>query len=218
MGVRLNIQANPALSAGTDTFAPGFRGATTPVMEGAAPEPGFAGQAVTRPDAFRAQGISPSPLENPGNEPGALASADQQVNAPLAATAAGEDTGVEIEGAPAPRLRNLRFMTAAQSSRERELEFRHDRLEQQLEATTNRLQSSESTPMRIDAELERARLRQDLEMVASEISRLRLARVFSGSAATNAMEPAQAPEQSAQIPATATETQPSGESALNLLA
>jgi hypothetical protein len=89
----------------------------------------------------------------------------------------------ETESAPAPRIRNFRFLQAAQSTRERKLEAQFATLERRLENTNNRMQFSESVMVQVNARLERARLEQDLEMIASEIKRLRLIRAFARPAA-----------------------------------
>ena len=117
--------------------------------------------------------------------------------------------------APAARLRNFRFFSAAESMRERDLEVRLNRLESELESAGRRLQSSDVFSIRNDAELDRARLRSDLEMVQSQITRLRLKQVFGGPAAQMGGTQVTAPIQQA-APA---EAKPASEEAhLNLLA
>jgi hypothetical protein len=117
----------------------------------------------------------------------------------------------EEEAAPARRLRDFRFLTAAESARERDLEVRLDRLERELETAANRLRSNDSLLVRIDAQLDRARLERDLENIQREIGRLRLGRVFGGaSAGTSAAEGAPAPSEivPAEAQAPASERQP----------
>ena len=109
----------------------------------------------------------------------------------------------ETGQAPTPRIRNFRFLQAAQSARERKLETQYTQLERRLENTNNRMQLSESAMVQIDARLERASLEQDLEMIASEIKRLRLINAFA--------RPVAAPEQVERTQVTAQVAQPAGE-------
>ncbi len=84
-----------------------------------------------------------------------------------------------LDGAPAPRFPDFRFFVTAGSAQERNLETRLDLLEQRLEVAGNRLRFSDSLSMRIDAQLDRARLERELETVSREIRRLRLEQVFA---------------------------------------
>ncbi len=95
-----------------------------------------------------------------------------------------EQGGVPDAGAPL-RIRNFRFLAAAQSARERELESRHDQLERRLESVTSRLALADSLMVQIDARLKRARLERDLDMITSQMRRLRLESAFQTSPAAN---------------------------------
>jgi hypothetical protein len=127
----------------------------------------------------------------------------------------------QIDGVPVPRFPDFRFFIADGSARERQLETRLDLLEQRLEATDNRLRFSDSASMRIDAELDRARLERDLETVSSEIRRMRLERVFARppADAVNEARPPQQPVQPAGgIPPEAQSSEPTRLPGLNLIA
>ncbi len=163
MGVRLNTLANPALRMGPDAadlgpgavFPTANRTATAASEGMAPPRPGVADVAI--------------PAENPAREPPeANRAADTEPKA-----------AAEANGALAPRLRNFRFLTVAESLRERELETRLKRLERELEAANDRFQSNTSFIVRLDARLDRARLERDLGMIESRIGRMRLERAFS---------------------------------------
>ena len=56
-------------------------------------------------------------------------------------------------------------------------------LENELESAGRRLQTGDSFSLHADAQLDRARLRSDLDLVQGQIARLRLQRVFGGPAA-----------------------------------
>jgi hypothetical protein len=88
--------------------------------------------------------------------------------------------------------------------RERELAVRLNRLESELESANRRLQTGDSFSLHADAQLDSARLRSDLEMVQSQMARLRLQQVFGGPAArmgsTDVAIPAQpAPEEAESL-------------------
>lgn len=133
-------------------------------------------------------GVAMRPTNNLANEPQAPVMtnrADAETLAPTTppptvaeVNAEANRTG-ETDGAPAARLRDFRFLTVAESARERNLENQRVRLERRLETTNNRLQVTDFLAIRIDAQLERARLERDLDIVASEIRRMRLERTFA---------------------------------------
>ncbi len=159
---------------------------------------------------IRRPGDVAAPAGNPGarplNAPGA-APLDEGLPAeePRAALAANMEAmqAEEPEGlndAPPPRLRGLRFLSAAESLRENELENRLKRLEQELDAANNRLQSNDSITVRIDARLDRARLETDLDMVARQIGRLRMERVFSRASTASVAPVEQEPSASPNVP------------------
>ena len=189
-----------------------------------APETGLAGGAV---GANRVVPTLPE-QENAGPQPPPAANRADGGNLllepqPPAQANAEAEPGGEANDAPAPRLRDFRFLAPAESARERGLETQLTRLERSLESTDNRIRFTDSFSMRIDARLDRARLERDLDMIESEISRLRLERAFDGSAAGSKMiERVRSGEQTAQpageVPST---SQPSASSVvpgLNLLA
>jgi hypothetical protein len=113
-------------------------------------------------------------------------------------------------------LRDFRFFSAAESVRERDLEVRLNRLVAELESANRRLQTGDSFSLHADAQLDGARLRTDLEMVQSQIARLRLQRVFGGPpalmGATDVIIPAE------QAPPVDVQPAPEGAQSLNLLA
>ncbi len=89
------------------------------------------------------------------------------------------DMGDIADGTPAPSIREFRFLTNPQSMQERELDARFNQLERRLEATNKRLQFADSVIERVDASLARARLEQDMDMIADQIRRMRLEQIFS---------------------------------------
>jgi hypothetical protein len=95
----------------------------------------------------------------------------------------------------ARNIRGFRFLQAPESLRERELEARLGSLENQLETTARRIKFNDSESVRIDAQLDRARLESDLDLVYSAIGRLRLERAFNPSADQPEMRPAETAEQ-----------------------
>ena len=203
VGVRLNTLNDPAFRMRLD-----------------APEAGLTGGAVganrvvpTLPEQDNA-GPRPPPAANLADEGNLLL--EPQPPAPANVEA---EPGGEATDAPAARLRDFRFLTPVESARERDLETRLTRLEQSLESTDNRIRFTDSFSMRIDARLDRARLERDLDMIKSEIGRLRLERVFDGAAGPTVIQRARSGEQTAQpageVPSG---SQPSASSGLNLLA
>jgi hypothetical protein len=120
------------------------------------------------------------------------------------------DTGAESQNTDNPpvRLRDFRFFSASESMRERELETRLDRLEQELKAANTRHRFSDSFSVRLDAQLDRARLERDLDVIQSEIGRLRLEQAFSSTAGAGAVA----------VPAETQSSAPDSASSLNLLA
>ena len=224
MGIRLNILSNPAFRLRLDAPEPGAgrvapaNGTALPRREaGLAPRttgvetaPGVrtgAGLAVAtatlQPNRFS---LNAAEERGPTTEPVEPRAAEAEVERP------------EVENtAPARRLRDFRFLTAAESVRERDLEVRLDRLERELETTASRLRSSDTFSIRIDAQLDRARQERDLEKIQSEIGRLRLNRVFGGAiAGVGATKSAPAPREIVPVEAqaAASDRAPS----LNLLA
>ena len=188
MGVRLDTMADPAVRITPDSpqFAAG----------GPIPLPNRGAFPMRRP------GDVAAPAGNPGT-----ASLDEGAPAeePRAAIAANMEAmpAEEPEGfndAPLPRLRGLRFLSAAESLRENEFENRLKRLERELDTVNNRLQSNDSIMVRIDARLDRARLETDLDMVARQIGRLRMARVFSRAAAPSVAPVEQESSASPNVP------------------
>ena len=188
MGVRLDTMADPSVRITPDSpqFAAG----------GLTPLPNRGAFPTRRP------GDVAAPAGNPGT-----ASLDEGAPAeePRAALAANMEAmqAEEPEGlndAPPPRLRGLRFLSAAESLRENELENRLKRLEQELDAANNRLQSNDSMTVRIDARLDRARLETDLDMVARQIGRLRMERVFSRVSTASVAPVEQEPSTSPNVP------------------
>ena len=221
MGVRLNILANPAIRTGLEPSGPTGNGAVAPDPRpfdaGAGPRVGAAAtpepQAPARIETPEFQAPEPRVAEvgPPAVEPAQPRPADAQP---------AQNEQQESNRAPVARLRDFRFLSAAESIHERDLEVRLDRLELELESASRRLQFSDSFAIRSDAQLDRARLRSDLEVVQSEIGRLRLQRVFGGPVAqlgaTGSAPPiAQAAPAEAQPP-----TLPASEptQSLNLLA
>jgi len=212
MGVRLNMLADPSVRLRLDAAEMGV-GGRAEVANPPAAEP--------RADApflrFDGQNVAPGggAVQAPVAEPVRVAQ-----NAPVANAPGQAPPAVETRGAPEPtaetdsnevpggmpRLRDFRFFAAAESLRERNLETRLDRLARQLEATDARLRFNDSMAVRIDAQLDRARLETDLDMIESQISRLRLERVFARSSA--------GPTEAFEAPPVAAERVPG----LNLLA
>lgn len=170
MGIRLNTVVNPAISIGLDPSGPTGNGAVAPDPRpfdaGAGPRVGVAAAPEFQAPEPRVAEVGP-----PAVEPAQPRPADAQP---------AQDGQQEPNRAPVARLRDFRFLTAAESIRERDLEVRLNHLELELESTSRRLQFSDSFAIRSDAQLDRARLRSDLEVVQSEIGRLRLQRVFGG--------------------------------------
>lgn len=119
------------------------------------------------------------------------------------------DPAVRARAELAPTVRDFRFLTVAQSARELELETRRHQLESRLENVNRRLGSANSVMTRVDARLERARLDQDLEMLSSEIRRLRLKQAFEKPAA---------PSDQLQVSGNPGPRNSSASAALNLLA
>jgi len=204
VGVRLNTLNDPAFRMRLD-----------------APEAGLAGGAVganrvvpTLPEQENA-GPRPPPAANRADEGNLLLEPPAQANAEAG-------PGGEATDAPAARLRDLRFLTPVESVRERDLETQLTRLEQSLESTDNRIRFTDSFSMRIDARLDRARLESDLDMIESEISRLRLERVFDGAAGPTVIQRARSGEQTAQaageVPSGSQPSASSEAPGLNLLA
>ncbi len=242
MGVRLNISANPPVRTGLEPPEPAAAPAGVvapdprPVGGGTAPQVGGA-QSVTggagTPEPIQRPASPPAPRPEPARanpaDQGPPAAEPAQPTQPQVNSAQTTETrpaNAEAEAAPEPnsapavRLRNFRFFSAAESIRERDLEVRLNRLESELESVGRRLQSGDSFSMRTDAQLDSARLRSDLDMVQSQIARLRLQRVFGGPSAqmgaTDAAVPAQqAAPAEAQPPALPASEEAQG---LNLLA
>ncbi|GAB4352294.1 MAG: hypothetical protein Kow0099_36520 [Candidatus Abyssubacteria bacterium] len=99
----------------------------------------------------------------------------------------------EAREAPSLGVEGFRYLIAAQSVRERELETRYDQLKTRLENVSRRLQFAGSDMTRVDARLERVRLEHELDMVASQIRRLRLGRAFEGASANDVTRAESAP-------------------------
>lgn len=192
MGVRLNMLADPAVRLRLDAAEMGV-GGRAEVANPPAAEP-RADASLLRIDS---QDIAPGAGAVAGQ---ADAPADAAQNTPVANPDPNETVAM------APRLRDFRFFAAAESLRERDLETRLDRLERELESTDARLRFNDSLAVRIDAQLDRARLETDLDMIESQISRLRLERVFARSSA--------GPTEAFEAPPVAAERVPG----LNLLA
>jgi hypothetical protein len=211
MGIRLNILDNPALrlrfepiglprpNEALSTNEPVPTGPETGTPAQPNPAPAGTGNANAFPVATR--------MNNPQAPIAAnLAAAEELVpeNSPPSVVEANAEANRArgIDGAPAPRFPDFRFFVVAGSAQERTLETRLDLLEQRLETTNNRLQLSDSVAIRIDAELDRARLQRDLETVSSEIRRLRLQQVFAPpSKAPVTVNEALSAEQAAQVAA-----------------
>jgi hypothetical protein len=87
-------------------------------------------------------------------------------------------SSLDAHEAPLEGPGDFRYLVAAQSAQERDLETRYDQLKNRLESASRRLEFADSAMTRIDARLERVRLQYDLDMVASQIRRLRLERAF----------------------------------------
>lgn len=214
MGIRLNTIANPAFRAGLDAPGPapgvgipaanrvgpiepqpvaapagfGVAGAGTAAVAGPAAAPARAPQAPIGANQFAGANPANPADDNPtAGETGAIRAATERAEAVREAN----------EAPPAARLRDFRFLTAAESPLERDLETRLKRLERELESAGNRLQSN-TFSVRVDAQLDRARLERDLEMVASQIGRLRLERVFAQASTAEAALPAQAAAEESQ--------------------
>lgn len=188
MGIRFNILDNPALRMRLAPVEMAQGGNTLNANQPApaAPGPQTGGQPGPAPAAVNTAATFPldggmDMLQGPlmGN----LADEATMVldNAPPSVVEANAEANRAqgLDGAPAPRFPDFRFFVAAGSARERNLETRLDLLEQRLETTGNRLRFADSLSMRIDAQLDRARLERDLEMVSREIRRLRLEQVFA---------------------------------------
>lgn len=215
MGIRLNLLDNPALRA---PVAAGMDPATgAPRPDGDAE----GGVLTTAPLVTTEAGGETAPqVETAGTTPQPLLLARMPGEGTPAPEPPETDTAGVLDNVAAPRVRDFRFLAAAQTSREQNLGVERARLEQRLETTYDRLQSTGSAIDRIDARLDRARLEQDLEMIAREIRRMRLARVFARPSVapepvpveTQVAEPA-----SAAAPASQTMTA-SPTPALNLLA
>ena len=234
MGVRLNIVDNviPPLRGARQEL--GLNAMTSP-MSRASPRtldqqvPGSQSPAT---NALARTGIPAPAIPNSVDDPGGPLlptragegpTASARPTSIIAEANAGAGRAPEPESMPAPRIRNFRFLQAAQSMRERKLEAQFAQLERRLENANNRMQFSESAMVQVDARLERARLEQDLEMIATEINRLRLIRAFARpAAAPGQVDRTQVMQQVAQTagetssrlePATSDQTQ-----ILNLLA
>jgi hypothetical protein len=221
MGIRLNILANPAFRLRLDTPEP-VGGGAVPASRIVLPDrqAGTPPRVETVPAGRTAAGFAVAtavPQQNRLNlNPAGEGAPTAELMAPQAAEAAVERPEEE-NAAPARRLRDFRFLTAAESARERDLEMRLDRLERELETAANRLRSGGSFLVRIDAQLDRARLERDLEQIQTEIGRLRLSRVFGGAiAGVGAPESAPATREIASIEAQA--GAPDRAPGLNLLA
>jgi hypothetical protein len=188
MGIRLNILDNPAVRMQLSPMELAQAGPRAPANQPAPapPEPEATGAPAT-PAAGVGSGAT-FPLDGRIAGPQAPLAADivdggQLVpdNAPPSVIEANAEANRPdgLDGGPAPRFPDFRFFVAAGSTQERALEVRLDLLEQRLEAVNNRLRFADSLTLRIDAQLDRARLERDLEMVSSEIQRMRLERVFA---------------------------------------
>jgi hypothetical protein len=172
MGIRLAALDNPALrvpvAAGAEPAVPA---PTAPRAGADAPDtvPLLAATAIGEGVVQQTETIAPQPLllTDPPDEANP-APTPAEVNA----------AGI-LDGVSALRVRDFRFLAAAQTAREQNLDTQRTRLEQRLETTYDRLQANGSAMDRIDARLDRARLEQDLETVARAIRRLRLERVFA---------------------------------------
>jgi hypothetical protein len=81
-----------------------------------------------------------------------------------------------------PEVQRFQFLVAAKTARDRELQARQQQLEQRLENLDNRLNIIDSPLSQTDMQLKRARLRQDIERVSSQIRRLRLKHAFESPA------------------------------------
>lgn len=231
MGVQFNILDNPALRMRLAPVEMAQGGATPNANRPAPPTPapapgGQPGRApVNTAAAFPLDGgmdMLQGPLTGNlldeatlilDNAPPSVVEANAEAN-----------RAQDLDGAPAPRFPDFRFFVTAGSAQERNLETRLDLLEQRLEATGNRLRFADSLSIRIDAQLDRARLERELETVSREIRRLRLEQVFARPSPTpEAVDEAPPPEQPAEptggIPPTMQEgPQPARNAGLNLLA
>jgi len=205
MGVRLNIQDNPLLRTRPDVAELGLTAALPAANR---PEIGAPGP-----------GIGPSfPLETaPLDGSTALstltrtdeiksAAQDQPFSARPTETATEGNRADGLGGSLPLRLRDFRYLQAAESAREQDLQNQQRRLELRLDAANNRLKNADSEATRIDTQLKRARLESDLEMIAGEIGRFRLKHAFAGpSMNTGSVEPAppanQAVSASDRVPA-----------------
>lgn len=189
MGIRLNIVDNPAMRAGFGPMEPVRPDVAADTNRAALRTPQGVAQNLPRPgtEAVAAGNMAAPPADNATNGVRSLLMANRpdedipadRVPPSIVEANAEANRTEEANGAAAPRLRDFRFLTAAESMRERELETRHDQLEQRLEATSNRLELNDSVAVRIDARLQLARLERDLDLVSSEIRRLRLERAFA---------------------------------------
>jgi len=190
MGIRLNILDNPALRMQVTPIELTQGGNTANVNQPAQPAPAAEATTQAAPAQAPPGNAATFPLDGRMDMPQAPLMAnliDQgnpaaENNAPpsvIEANAEANRAQQGLDGAPAPRIHDFRFFVAAESVQERQLETRIDLLEQRLETANNRLQYSDSLPLRIDAQLDRARLEQDLDMVSSKIRRMRLERAFA---------------------------------------
>ena len=191
MGVRLDNLANPMLRTNLDV-AGSNRSPGSPENGGQAAGTFAAGSAVALQGRLGVETIEQAP---PSAEPAEVIAAD-----------AGAES-LETDNTPV-RLRDFRFFTAIETMRERELETRLDRLERELRTTNSRLRSSDSFSVRLDAQLDRARLEGDLDIIQSEIGRLRMERAFSSSSGAGAVA----------VPVETQPSNPDSAASLNLLA
>jgi len=223
MGVRLNTLANPAIRTGLEPTGPAGDGAVAPDPRPfeAAAGPRVAAAAAPRPQAPARIEIQAPEIRAPEFQAPEIAAPEPRVAevAPPTVEPALDDRQ-DTDLAPAARLKDFRFMTAAESMRERDLEVRLNRLELELESAGRRIQFSDSFSIRNDAQLDRARLRSDLEVVQRAIGRLRLQRVFGGAVdqlgATGGAPPVQQPAPAEAQPPTLHASEPT--QSLNLLA
>ncbi len=190
MGVRLNIQDNPLLRTRPEVAEPGLAtalsAANRPEIE--APKQGFG-------PSFP---LATAPLDS-SNALSTLTRTDEinssAQNQPFSARTTETVTGgnrADGLGGPLPlRLRDFRYLQAAESAREQDLQNQQRRLERRLDTANTRLKNADSETARIDTQLKRARLESDLEMIAGEIGRFRLRYAFGGpSMNTGSVEPA----------------------------
>ncbi len=123
-------------------------------------------------------------IGGPDNPAMSVGGSETNVNqaVPAVTDDAGEDarTGIsqDSDANPTPRIQSFRFLMAAETARDLELQARQDKLEQKLETLNDRARLAGTLIAQIDAKLERARLEQELDTVGSDIRRLRLEHVF----------------------------------------